>query len=79
MKTLEAPNGYELLESRDFYSYYLSHEDKGIMGGITLLESGRVQLDLFKDGVIIPVIGKTLAAALEFSGDLEAIKELGKL
>lgn len=72
MKTLEAPKGYELLEGRDYYAYYLSHEDKGIMGGITLLESGKLRLDLFKDGEIIAILSHSLAAALKSADDIEA-------
>lgn len=76
MKTLEAPKGYELLESRDFYDYYLSHEDKGIIGGISLLESGSLQLDFFKNGVIMPMVGSSIAKILEFAGDIEDMKGL---
>jgi hypothetical protein len=76
MKTLDTPAGYELLESRDFYAHYLSHEDRGIVGGITLLESGRVQLDLFKNGVIVPIVGSSIAKILKFAGDIEDMKGL---
>ena len=79
MKTLEAPEGYELLEARDYYKYYLSHEDRGIIGGVALLDSGNLRLDLFKNGEIIAIVSKSIAAALEFSDDLELMNELGKL
>jgi hypothetical protein len=79
MNNLELPKGYELLESRDYYAYYLSHKDRGIIGGISLLESGRLRLDLFKNGEIIAIVSKSIAAALEFAGDLERMNELGAL
>jgi hypothetical protein len=79
MKKLEAPKGYELLRGLDYYAYYLSHEDRGIIGGLNEMESGRVALDLFKNGDILPIVANSISAALEFSGDLERMKELGKL
>jgi hypothetical protein len=82
MKTLEAPEGYELLtrdSKHSWYDYFLSRGDYGIIGGIKLLDSDRVQLDLFKNGEVIKIVSKTIAAALEFSGDLDRMNELGKL
>jgi hypothetical protein len=79
MKTLEAPKGYELLEGRDYYAYYLSHEDRGIIGGLNELESGKIALDLFKNGEIVPIVSKSISAALEFAADLDRMNELGKL
>ena len=82
MKTLEAPNGYELLardRAASWYDYYLSRGDYGIIGGIRLLESGNLQFDLFKNGEIIKIVSKSISAALEFSGDLDRMNELGKL
>lgn len=73
MDMLDTPNGYELLESRDYYSFYLSHEDKGIIGGITLEDQG-ITLDYFRGNEITDFRAPTITEALrdlkQWHGDI---------
>jgi hypothetical protein len=67
MDNLKAPKGYELTPRQregEWYDYYLSRGDYGIIGGISLLESGGVQLDYFDAGNLIEYRGATLQDAI---------------
>jgi hypothetical protein len=63
MNKLQVTKGYELLKTRDFYAYYLSHEDRGILGGV-FIDGNEVILDDFTGGTITTYRGATLSDAL---------------
>jgi hypothetical protein len=64
MNKLQVPKNYELLDTRDFYAYHLSHEDRGILGGV-FIDGDQVILDQFTSGTINTYCGATLQDALE--------------
>jgi hypothetical protein len=66
MENLKAPKGYELTPRHrdgEWYDYYLSRSDYGIIGGLTVQPDG-VIFDYFKDGELIEYRGATLEDAL---------------
>jgi hypothetical protein len=63
MNKLQTPKSYELLKTRDFYEYHLSHEDRGILGGV-FIDGDQVILDEFTSGKITTYRGATLSDAL---------------
>jgi hypothetical protein len=63
MNKLQVPKSYELLDTRDFYEYHLSHEDRGILGGV-FIDGDQVILDQFTSGQVITYRGATLQDAL---------------
>ena len=63
MNKLQVPINYELLETRDFYAYHLSHADRGIVGGV-FIDGDQVILDQFTSGQVITYRGATLQDAL---------------
>jgi hypothetical protein len=63
MDNLQTPKGYELLDTRDFYAYHLSHEDRGILGGV-FIDGNEVIFDRFTSGQVITYRGATLKDAL---------------
>jgi hypothetical protein len=66
MNNLELPKGYELaprMREGEWYDYYLSRGDYGIIGGLTVQPEG-VIFDYFKDGELIEYRGATLKDAM---------------
>jgi hypothetical protein len=66
MNNLEVPKGYELaprMREGEWYDYYLSRGDYGIIGGLTVQPEG-VIFDYFKDGELIEYRGATLKEAM---------------
>jgi hypothetical protein len=60
---MQPPINYELLETRDFYAYHLSHKDRGILGGV-FIDGNEVIFDHFTSGTITTYRGATLKDAL---------------
>jgi hypothetical protein len=64
MNKPEAPKGYELELSRDYYDYYISQGDHGIIGAF-VSEGPRVLFDYFSNGQIIEFAAANLSEALQ--------------
>jgi hypothetical protein len=66
MNNLQVPNGYELTPRQregEWYDYYLTRGDYGIIGGLTVQPEG-VIFDYFRDGELIECRGATLKDAM---------------
>ena len=71
MNNLQVPNGYELTPRQragEWYDYYLSRGDYGIIGGLTVQPEG-VIFDYFKNGELIEYRGATLKDAMAGMGE----------
>jgi hypothetical protein len=64
MNKLEAPKGYELQTSRDYYDHYISRGDDGIIGGV-LDQNKWLIVDYFSNGQIIEFSATSLAEAVK--------------